>query len=295
MATRALVLGAGGPVTVAWEVGLVAGLAQEGVMLGDADLFVGTSAGAAVSAMLALGWSPQQMLGALAALNAPSLTTATTGGPADMMQIMQQAAVSGASPESVAAQMGALALGAQTIGEEDYVATVGSALGHAPWPERRYTCGAVDTTDGSFAAWNNDSGVELARAIASSTAVPGIFPPITINDRRYMDGGVRSATNADLARGYEVVVLVAIPLGTDPAMLEAARRQLDGEMNTLREGGGTVALIMPDATSLEAMGLNLMDFSRAAGAIEPGMRQGATAAAWLRDMWGVAAAPGPTA
>ena len=60
--TRALVLGGGGPVGVAWEVGLIAGLEQEGVRLADADLFVGTSAGSIVGAMLALGRPTAELL-----------------------------------------------------------------------------------------------------------------------------------------------------------------------------------------------------------------------------------------
>ena len=43
--SRAVVLGGGGPVGVGWEVGLAAGLAKEGVLLADADLVIGTSAG----------------------------------------------------------------------------------------------------------------------------------------------------------------------------------------------------------------------------------------------------------
>ena len=61
MATRALVLGGGGPVGIAWESGLIAGLEADGVMLGEADLIVGTSAGSMVGAQLALGVSGESM------------------------------------------------------------------------------------------------------------------------------------------------------------------------------------------------------------------------------------------
>lgn len=65
--TRALVLGGGGPVGIAWESGLVAGLAEEGIDAGQADLIVGTSAGSAVGAQLAMGRTPQQMYASVAA------------------------------------------------------------------------------------------------------------------------------------------------------------------------------------------------------------------------------------
>ncbi len=61
MATRALVLGGGGPVGVAWESGLVAGLAEQGVQMAEADLFVGTSAGSVVGSQLSLSKAPQEL------------------------------------------------------------------------------------------------------------------------------------------------------------------------------------------------------------------------------------------
>ena len=58
------------------------------------------------------------------------------------------------------------------------------------------------TADGSLVQWQRSSGVPLPLAVASSCAVPWVYPPVTINGRRYMDGGARSATNADLAAGH---------------------------------------------------------------------------------------------
>ena len=52
---RALVLGGGGVTGVAWELGILAGLAGAGADLSDADLVVGTSAGSAVAAQLTTG------------------------------------------------------------------------------------------------------------------------------------------------------------------------------------------------------------------------------------------------
>src|SRR5262249_58571603 len=57
MTRRALVLGAGGETGIAWEVGLLAGLAAHGVDLAAADLVVGTSAGAGVAARINSGVS----------------------------------------------------------------------------------------------------------------------------------------------------------------------------------------------------------------------------------------------
>lgn len=294
MTTRAVVLGGGGPVGIAWEAGLIAGLAQAGVRLGDAEQIHGTSAGAAVGALLALGWSPEQLLGALATLGSLAAAPPPAAGAPSFMEIMQRAATGGGTREAALAEVGALALTAQTMSEDAYLANFAGTLGQAQWPERRFACVAVDTASGVAATWDNNSGVALARAVASSTAVPGVFPPITINGRRYMDGGVRSSTNADLALGAALVLIVAIPIGSDPATLEAARAQREREMDVLRAAGASVTLIMPDAASLEAMGADLMDAGRALGAVGAAIAQGANEAAALRDGWGGATAPAPS-
>ena len=295
MPTRALVLGGGGPVGIAWETGLAAGLAEGGVNLGDADLIIGTSAGSAVGAQLAMGRSPQQMYAAVAAdagNTRPGPTRANTGagGAAPnlmpLMELMQKAARDDVSPDEVRKEIGAFALAAKTMGEEDFIATFGRMLASAEsWPVKKYTCTAVDAVTGEFQPWTNDSGVPLSRAIASSCSVPGIYPPITINGRRYMDGGMRSATNADLARGYDTVVVVAVTTGAEGPMAESARKRIEGELDTLRSSGSSVFLVGPDDASRKAFGLNLMDFTRRAGAAEAGFAQGRNEALKLRGSW----------
>src|SRR6266511_1931685 len=53
MTRRALVFGGGGITGIAWEWGILAGLAERGVKLTEADLVVGTSAGSVVGAQVA--------------------------------------------------------------------------------------------------------------------------------------------------------------------------------------------------------------------------------------------------
>ena len=282
--TRALVLGGGGPVGIAWETGLLAGLAENGVNLADADLIIGTSAGSAVGAQLAMGRQPQQMYAALAAdagntRPGPTRQNTGEGGAAPnlmpLMELMQKAAAGG-DPVEIRKEIGKFALEAKTMGEEDFIATFGRMLASAEsWPSRQYMCTAVDALTGEFQTWGNDSNVPLSRAVASSCSVPGIYPPITINGRRYIDGGMRSATNADLVKGYDQVVVVAVTSGAAQGpMAEAARKRFEAEMETVRENNASVSLIGPDAASLEAFGLNLMDFTRRAGAAEAGLSQG---------------------
>jgi NTE family protein len=293
--TRAVVLGGGGPVGIAWESGLAAGLAETGADLAAADFIMGTSAGSVVGAQLALGRPAESLARTqLANAQAPNRGNPTPGQAAPdllpLMELMTRAASHQGPPEDLRREIGAFALQAKTPAEDQFIASFGAAIGSAEWPPKRYACTAVDTASGEFVVWDNDSGVPLAAAVASSCSVPGIYPPITINGRRYMDGGMRSATNADLAKGYDTVLVVAVTAAAAGPMAEAFRARLEGELEALRAGGSTVELIVPDAASQSAFGLNLMDFSRRTGAAEAGLAQGRAIGANLAAVWAAAAA-----
>lgn len=97
---------------------------------------------------------------------------------------------------------------------------------------------------------------------------------------------MRSPTNADAARGYDVVVVVEVRgAGIDPAMAERFQGALDRELDALRSGGARVELIVPDPACIEAFGLNPMDPSRRKGAAIAGVAQGKVSADRLREFW----------
>jgi len=287
---KALVLGGGGPVGIAWESGLIAGLAESGADLSSADFILGTSAGSLVGAQLALGRSPAQIA-------APDLAGAVPGPPASagapdltMLLTKMLEAASGKRPaEEVRAEIGDWALSTPSIGEEEFIARFAPSLGaelDGPWPTKSYACTAVDAADGSFRLWNQDAGIGLARAVASSCAVPGIFPPISFRGHRYIDGGMRSPTNADLAAGYEIVVVVAVTLRSMPSFItEVFGRRFEAELQALRNGGGRVEVIVPDEESCAAFGMNLMDASRRQASAQAGLRQGRIEAARVAGIW----------
>jgi NTE family protein len=293
--TRALVLGGGGPVGIAWESGLVAGLAQGGADLGQADFTMGTSAGSFVGARLALGADARTLADPIIAEQIPGEERRPAGGggaPADLsklMQLMGEAQGGLRNPAEVRAEIGAFALSSQTIDEAAFIESFGRSFSTLPvdaWPERGFACTAVDAETGAFQLWTQASGVGVVRAVASSCSVPGIYPPVTLNGRRYIDGGMRSATNADMAAGHEVVVVIAVRLGSGGgAAAERIAASFDQEIETLKDGGATVLSITPDEASLAAFGPNLMDFRRRADAARAGLAQGLAYAADVKGYW----------
>lgn len=294
--TRALVLGGGGPVGIGWEAGLLVGLAQNGVDVGAADSIVGTSAGSVVGFHLAAGRDLTQATALVASANevAPDELSDPVAGEAlalePLMAAVAEAAANPAQAEQARARLGQLALDAETIDEATWLSMFAPFSG-AGWPER-FRCTAVDAADGTFKVWSHADGVDVQLGVASSCAVPVIFPPVTIGGRRWMDGGVRDMLNADVAAGHGTVLAVSCTLLELPpefsmpvfdAVFAATRKQLDG----LRDGGSKVETIVPGPEMLEVSGygLNLMDFTRAGAAYEAGVRQGEQEAARLAGFW----------
>lgn len=203
-----------------------------------------------------------------------------------LMEAMAELFTSDAPPEERRAKIGAFALSATTVPEDAFVANIASMLGadDGTWP-RRYACTAVDANTGAFVEWDEAKRVDLERAVASSCAVPGIFPPITIGEGRYVDGGMRSVTNADLAKDHDHVVVISLIGGERASTLGPVGEITNREVALLEGAGATVEVVAPDEETVSALGANLMDPSVAPAAAEAGLRQGAAAAAGLRELW----------
>ncbi|HET6793574.1 MAG TPA: patatin-like phospholipase family protein [Acidimicrobiales bacterium] len=296
--TKALVLSGGGSLGIAWQVGLAAGLAEAGVDLREADLVVGTSAGSAVGARIALGWDMADQLGRYRKAGTDGAGEAgrrigAGGGAAERMQklmeLMAEAQSSDASPEETRAAIGRFALEADAGPEDRFVDSFAYLAGEG-WPEG-YVCTAVNAVTGEFTAWDGSRGEPLERAVASSCSVPGLFPPITVNGERYIDGGMRSGTNADLAKGHDRVLIVTLMGGTRQAAPGGDERmarylaRFDSEMAVLAEAGGKVETVGPDEGAAAVLGVNLMDAARGPEAAEAGYAQGRREAGRVGAFW----------
>ncbi len=275
--TSGVVLGGGGIAGVAWEAGIVIGLRRAGVDLSSADVIVGTSAGSIVGTHVAFATDSQ----ALAAMTSAPAGVETAARPAVDLDVVLTALAplfdQAQDPAEARRRVGAAARA--TAGDEQaYVARIASLLpGIERWPQRRLLVTAVDTESGEPVAWHGGSGVPLDRAVAASCAVPAVYPPVTIGGRRYMDGGVRSATNADLAVGASaVIVLDAIGHLTPRGPLQEELAAL-GAANTL--------VITPDDSAAAVMGTNLLDVAIASPALEAGLNQAMSYAEPARAIW----------
>src|SRR3954453_17828507 len=285
MAHMAVVLGGGGIVGLGWELGIVEGLREAGVDLAAADAIIGTSAGAIVGGVLEAGVPisslPEraaELVGDLEAL------TAQIDRPR-IEEIYARWRAAGMRPsQAERVAIGALAADAPTGSAEAYGDVMTRLLPVAEWPVG-LTVTAVRVDDGSLAAWDQASNVPLATAIAASCALPGVFPSVPLDGGRFVDGGVRSPANLDLAAGHELVIVVV------PSGREAVGELLEDESQAVRAAGGRVIEILPDDAGVEAIGPYIMDPERLLGAALAGFDQAARVAPSLASLVNGSASP----
>jgi NTE family protein len=288
-----LVLGGGGIVGEAWMSGFLAGAQQAwGVDFREAKEFVGTSAGSIVAAHLANGIEPRLPHEPVAQGNTTDRGTRTAGVERTFQEwatalypVMRPAVtVASAAPGALAraAFLAGMPTGIRSLEKlsEKYAAALGSQF------DPRLRIVAVDRRTGRrvvFGAPAGGSDVSLVDAISASCAVPGYFAPVKIAGRQYVDGGVWSATNIDVAtyRGGDQIlcltpttVLTTSRWPTLRAVGKAWQLSTQLEAAAVRRNGARVSVIAPDARSTSALGDNLMDPRRLEIALAEGYRQG---------------------
>jgi NTE family protein len=293
MSERALVLGGGGASGNAWLIGVVAGLFEAAVDLGEADLIIGTSAGSTAAAQITSANPTQLLADILSAAphqrtvpDRPDGRRAPTGPPSDHMERTSRIINSASDALDMRCRLGAafLEMDASNASRQvQWRTTVAARLPSQRWPERPLLIPAVDARTGEPRVFDRHSGVDLVDAVAASCA--GGFA-YAIGDNRYIDGGYRADTNADLAAGYGRVLVIP-PLGGKTRKPLAWGLHLAAQVDALRARGSRVETIFPDGDSENALGvgMNRLDLSMRRPSAQAGYNQGKALADQISEFW----------
>ncbi len=210
-----LVLAGGGLAGIAWETGILCGIADVAPDAARAllasDVLLGTSAGSTVAAQLASGATLDELFARQVAESSAELDS---GADVDDITALFLTAMSDpdATKEEKLRRIGAVALATKSVAEPVRRDVIAHRLPVHDWPERTLRVTAIDIATGELVVLDRSSNVALVDAVAASCAVPGAWPPVTIGERRFMDGGVGSVVNMDVARDCGSVV-VLVPSG----------------------------------------------------------------------------------
>jgi len=277
----ALVLAGGGVAGIAWELGVLRGLADADPVLAGrvlaADLVVGTSAGGSVGAQITSGLTLEELY---AAQLRPETAEIEVDVDKDQLFANYGTIMAAASDQTVAGRrMGEFALATPTVDLAARLVAIDARLPVKQWPDRRLLLTAVDTESGELAVFTRESGVALIDAAAASGAVPGVWPPVPIDGRHYIDGGTRSMTNADLAAGADRVLIIQPQREGEPQPWGS----LDAEIAVLAPAA--VYVISADQASVAAFGSNPLSPSTRDASARAGRAVGAAHASGLAARW----------
>jgi len=284
MTKSALVLGGGGIAGIAWETGILLGIADESpaaaAALLDSDVLLGTSAGSTVVAQISSGLDLAELFA-----RQVSETSAEIDPGVGIEAIMELFLAALSDPDTTVVQkrqrIGAVALAADTLAEPLRRNVIAQRLPSHSWPDRVLRVTAIDIGTGKLVVFQRDSDVDLVDAVAASCAVPGVWPPVTIGERRYMDGGIGSTINLHVADDCDTAV-VLVPAG------EAAPSSFgDGPASEIAAFGGTALGLFADDESLAAFGSNPLDPRCRPASAQAGRAQGRRDAAAVAAFLGV--------
>ncbi len=281
-----LVLGGGGVTGLAYHVAALAAIDHDlGWDPRTADVVVGTSAGSIVAAMLRRG-IPAADLSTIAVGGDPSSTPpgivrALRDRPA--LPPVRLASLFGRPPrlptlgllgawvrrpwrvDPITAVASIIPDG--TLDLVEHASAIDEVLG-SRWPDDPTWICAVRQRDLRRVVLGRDVSAPLAPAVAASCAIPGYFRPVSIGEDTYVDGGVRSPTNADVlrrARGLDLAIVVSPLSGRELGRLgprtlvrRHARAKLNGERKRLAAAGIPTVVIEPGPEVIEAIGHDFM-------------------------------------
>ncbi|MUL98194.1 patatin-like phospholipase family protein [Mycolicibacterium sp. CBMA 334] len=268
---RALVLAGGGIAGIAWETGILQGIADESPETADAliaaDVLVGTSAGSTVAAQLGSGLSLNELFERQVGVDSAELDPGVSID--NVTDLFVKAML---TPNTTKAQklqaIGTVALNTATVDPAVRRKVIEQRLPSHDWPSQVLRISAVDIDTGELVTLDSDSGVSLVDAVAASCAVPGVWPVVTIGGRRFMDGGIGSAVNMALAADCDTAVAL-VPQGrsTPSPFGGGAAEEVDGF-------DGRSLGIFADDEALAAFGKNPLDPACRVPSAQAGRAQG---------------------
>ncbi|OZF38395.1 patatin [Rhodococcus sp. 14-2483-1-1] len=280
MTRRALVLGGGGVAGIAWQTGVLLGLAESGADVTDAEMLLGTSAGSSVAAQISSGATLAELFERQADESKQDDEPHAEATIDELVSMLARAAQnSDGSAIDTRRRIGSEALAASTITERERRAIIERRLPSHSWPIRDLRIVTVDALTGRHRVLDRGSGVQLVDAVAASCAIPGMWPPVTIGDHRYVDGGIRASENADLAVGFEKVLVFRV------GALDLEHDPFDIERERLVKGGSKVEVVAPDANSSAAIGPDATDVAVRSAAAVAGRAQGNAIAGRIAEFW----------
>ncbi|MGC2290127.1 MAG: patatin-like phospholipase family protein [Thermoplasmata archaeon] len=247
-------------------------MAESGIDPRDADLFVGTSAGAIVAAQITSGVSLDELFRRQIA---PHRWTESSAPKVDFNRWrddLGRARSGGGTPTEILRRIGSLAL-AVPPGTPSDRPEVESLLPTHVWPEQRLLAVAVDVRTGERCVFDRTVGINLVDAVTASGAVAGISQPVTFNGHAYMDGAFYSTANADLALGCNSVLILSLPARVPPLSVAS----LETALEKLRATHTRVEVVNPDEATQAAfasVGGNVLDPAVSEPAAPTGREQG---------------------
>lgn len=273
---RALVLAGGGLAGIAWETGVLRGIADADPSVADAlvgsDVLAGTSAGSAVAAQIGSGASLDELFDRQLRAESGEIHPGTSiDSVAELF--LSALLLADATKEQKLQHIGAIAAGVQTLPEALRRDVIATRLPSPHWPERDLRITAIDVETGELVVFTRDSGVELVDAVAASCAVPGAWPPVTIGARRYMDGGVGSSVNMSAVGDCRSAVVLVPAAENAPSPWEM------GPAAEIAAFPGVAAAVFADAAALAAFGPDPLEPACRASSARAGRAQGRRVAA----------------
>jgi NTE family protein len=277
---RALLLCGGGLKLAAWEYGVAEGLLEGGVDLRSADVILGTSVGAVAGVYFARGTAPAEM-----PLPVPPASFTPDPGAFERFGALRRSAPA-MNPE-IGQAIAKVAQDAVTIPLAEFLAWFRELVGDDAWPPTELVIPAVNCVTGALVGFRRADGLPLSLALAAANAVPGMRPPVPIDGIPHMDAFVYSSRNAGLLApfrpGFTLVFSPLPPGAPAPGQARATQAALD-DVAPLREAGGEVMVLFPEAEELAAIGDGYL------GPPDPGLRaagvaRGRRLAEALRPHW----------